>query len=100
MLSILGKISRRHFEIILLFFSRKLALTFHANCLLRRICRKCQSQFSGFDISCKLSQFAGNVKANFLGKKRKILSVCPLLNFPESGKGLSKQTPNFMFGCV
>ena len=48
-LCMLGKhFSRQHFEIFI--FNRKLALTFHANCLLRR-------------------QFAWNVKANFLQEK-------------------------------
>ena len=46
---------------IFIFFPRKLALTFHGNCLLR-------------------TQFEWNVKACFLGKIRKILSICPLLS--------------------
>ena len=63
--STLGKIfSRWHSEI---FFSRKYALTFHANCLRR--------------------WFAWNVKTCFLRKIRKI-SICRLLNMHvESGKG-------------
>ena len=40
MLSTLGKIfSRRHIEILFLFFLRKQVLAFHANCL-RRSCKK------------------------------------------------------------
>ena len=42
------------------YFSPKRAFDFHATCLLRR-------------------QFAGNVESYFLGKIRKILSICHLL---------------------
>ena len=64
-LSTLGKIfCRRHFEIFFLFFPEKKDLTFHANCLLRR-------------------QFAWNVKSCFLGKIRKISSICHLLKMPR-----------------
>ena len=43
------------------------------------------SQKIGFDISCKLSP---NVKACFLGKVRKTLSFCHLLNQPREQKKL------------
>ena len=48
-------------EIFFLIFPRKQVLTFHANCLQWR-------------------QFAWKVKSCFLGKRRKIPSICHLLN--------------------
>ena len=60
----LGKhFSKRYFEIFFLIFPRKQDLTLHENCLLRR-------------------QFAWSVRSYFLGKIRKISSVCHLLNMP------------------
>ena len=53
-----------YWNIFLIFFPRKLALIFHANCLLRR-------------------QFAWNVKSCFLGKIRKISQICCFAEFAK-----------------
>ena len=60
---------------LLFFFTEKKALKFHANCLPRR-------------------QFALNVKAYFLGKMRKNISKCHLLEtFAQHAKSLPANSP-------